>query len=229
MLPPCRQSEWLNHNCCESELLSGHSQGRHAFDAIGSLKLGRLVRVASTRNRHLRGSHACTRTPQRSSRYSDPGSSPLPAIYLDATEVSSLLRSTFATRGSSPLRCTPSTPYAQKSLSPEAQHRCHPDSHRAHLVGQVRDRCHSLRRGEPSGSVPSHSLATLGTVGRRSDSASDFPPPIRDLYEPGLSPEKVLVTLGGVAILRFRHKGLELFFGAGKRSKIQAQHAIDFA
>src|SRR3954463_15683981 len=33
MLPPCRQSEWLNHNFGESELLSGHSHGRHAFDA----------------------------------------------------------------------------------------------------------------------------------------------------------------------------------------------------
>jgi proteic killer suppression protein len=40
-----------------------------------------------------------------------------------------------------------------------------------------------------------------------------------------LSPEKVQVTLDGVAILGFRHKGLELFFSAGKRSKIQAQHA----
>jgi hypothetical protein len=44
-----------------------------------------------------------------------------------------------------------------------------------------------------------------------------------------LSPEKVQVTLGSVAILRFRHKGLELFFSVGKRSKIRLNMRVDFA
>lgn len=33
------------------------------------------------------------------------------------------------------------------------------------------------------------------------------------------------VTLTGVAIRGFRHKGLELFFTTGRTAKIQAQHA----
>ena len=36
---------------------------------------------------------------------------------------------------------------------------------------------------------------------------------------------RVQVTIENVAIRGFRHKGLELFFSAGKTSKIQARHA----
>jgi len=84
----------------------------------------------------------------------------------------------------------------------------------------------NAHRGYQDSSAGGVGHATLNVMARTRGHAAIVPAAIGcNAVLRGLQPVTTSVTLIGVAIQGFRHKGLERFFATGAKSGIQAKHA----